>query len=107
MKMIEAIVNPSKFENLKASLFELGITELDVSEVLIFREYTGYESLYRGTGFRTNYTSKMDVVFMVVDDQLDQVVEKINEYVRTDIIDDGMVRMNPIEKFIDAALPSG
>ena len=91
MKMIVAIIRPSKIDQVRAALTEIGIQGMTCSEVSGFGRQKGYTEIYRGSEYAINFVPKTKLEVVVTDDQLDTAVETIKETVNTGKIGDGKI----------------
>ena len=91
MKMIVAVVKPSKLEEVRSALFPLGITGMTVSEVKGFGRQGGHTEIYRGAEYEINFVPKIKIEVAVSDNQVDQVVEAMRVAANTDRIGDGKI----------------
>ena len=91
MKMIVAIIRPSKLDQVRASLTEIGIQGMTCSEVSGFGRQKGHTEIYRGAEYAINFVPKTKLEVVVTDDQLDTAVNTIREAVNTGKIGDGKI----------------
>ena len=91
MKMIVAIIRPSKLDQVRASLTEIGIQGMTCSEVSGFGRQKGHTEIYRGAEYSINFVPKTKLEVVVTDDQLDPAVNTIRESVNTGKIGDGKI----------------
>ncbi|MEK9847378.1 MAG: P-II family nitrogen regulator [Rhodospirillaceae bacterium] len=91
MKMIVAVVKPSKLEEVRSALSPLGITGMTVSEVKGFGRQGGHTEIYRGAEYEINFVPKIKIEVAVSDNQVDQVVEAMRVAANTDRIGDGKI----------------
>ena len=91
MKMIVAIIRPSKLDQVRASLTEIGIQGMTCSEVSGFGRQKGHTEIYRGAEYSINFVPKTKLEVVVTDDQLEPAVNTIRESVNTGKIGDGKI----------------
>jgi len=91
MKIIVAVVKPSKLEEVRSALSPLGITGMTVSEVKGFGRQGGHTEIYRGAEYEINFVPKIKIEVAVSDNQVDQVVEAMRVAANTDRIGDGKI----------------
>ena len=65
MKKIEAIISPSKLEDVRESLLEMGIHGMTVTEVRDFGRQEAHTEVYRGTEYKVEYLLKVRVETVV------------------------------------------
>ncbi len=100
MVRIEAIVRPSRLDEVKSALDDLGITGMSVLEIKGAGKQKGYTQHYRGSEYQVNLLPKVQIVVVVPDAKLDSVVEAIENAARTGEIGDGKIFVTPIMEAI-------
>jgi len=91
MKMIEAIINPFKLEDVKDALHDAGILGMTVSEVRGFGRQKGHKEAYRGTEYTIEFVPKTKIEVVVPDQLADKVVETIMRKAKTGDTGDGKI----------------
>jgi nitrogen regulatory protein PII len=91
MKMIEAIINPFKLEEVRDALHEAGILGMTVSEVRGFGRQKGHKEAYRGTEYTIEFVPKTKIEVVVPDQLADTVVETIIRKAKTGDTGDGKI----------------
>jgi nitrogen regulatory protein PII len=91
MKMVVAIVQPHRLDEVRNALTEIGIHGLTVSEVRGYGRQKGHTEVYRGTEYEIHYIPKSKVEVAVDDDRVDAAVEAITTAARTGKIGDGKI----------------
>ncbi|MEK9685075.1 MAG: P-II family nitrogen regulator [Rhodospirillaceae bacterium] len=91
MKMIVAVIKPSKLEEVRTALSVLGIAGMTVSEVKGFGRQGGHTEIYRGAEYEINFVPKIKVEIAVGDDLADRAVDSIRNAANTDRIGDGKI----------------
>jgi nitrogen regulatory protein PII len=97
MKRVEAIIKPSKLDEVKDALHALGVTGLTVSEVKGFGRQKGHTEMYRGTEYTVDFLPKLLIVVVVVDDLVEPVVKGIADSARTGKIGDGKIFVSSLD----------
>ena len=100
MKMITALVRPSKVDAVKNALVALDIVGMTVSEVRGFGRQKGQVERYRGNEFTVDFLQKTKVVVVVDDTKVEPAIQAITEAARTGEIGDGKIFVNPVETAI-------
>jgi nitrogen regulatory protein P-II 2 len=83
MKMILAIVQPAKLEQVKVALNEKGIAGLTVLDCQGYGKQKGHTEVYRGHEYTVNLLRKVMVMAAVNDDLVELAVEAIQSGGRT------------------------
>lgn len=100
MKKIEAIVRPTKLEDVKKSLEDAGFSSLTITDVKGRGQQKGIIQQWRGQEYRVDALPKVKVELTLNDADVDKVVEIILSSARTDNIGDGKIFVLPVEKVI-------
>jgi nitrogen regulatory protein P-II 1 len=98
MKLIMAIVRPSKVEEIKDALSRLNISGMTVSEVRGHGRQKGHTAIYRGKEYNVSLLPKMKVEVVLPDEMVDEAIQTIIETTRTGEIGDGRVFVLPVEQ---------
>ena len=98
MKLIMAIVRPSKVEEIKEALGELNISGMTITEVRGHGRQKGHTAIYRGKEYSVSLLPKIKVEVVLPDDLVDEAIKTIIETTRTGEIGDGRVFVLPVEQ---------
>ena len=96
MVRIAAIIKPYKLDELKASLNEIGVEGMTVSEVKGFGQQKGHAELYRGSEYVVDFLPKLKVELVIRDDALVKVTAAIVDSCRTGKFGDGKIFVIPV-----------
>ncbi len=96
MVRIEAIIRPSRLDEVKSALDELGVRGISVTEIKGAGKQKGYTQHYRGSEYQVNLLPKVQLVVVVADSEMDRVVEAIEGAARTGEIGDGKIFITPV-----------
>jgi nitrogen regulatory protein P-II 1 len=91
MKRVEAIIRPSKLDEVKEALSELGVRGMTVTEVRGFGRTGGRREVYRGSAYVVDFVSKIKVEVAVADNLVMAVVDGIEKSAKTGKIGDGKI----------------
>jgi nitrogen regulatory protein P-II 1 len=97
MIKVEAIVKPFKLEEVKASLSEIGVAGLTITEVRGFGRQKGHTELYRGAEYVVDLVPKVKIEAVVPDDLIEKVVVAIKDAAKTGRIGDGKIFLAKVE----------
>jgi len=100
MKKIEAIVQPSRFEAVKAALQEAGVEGMTVSEVRGHGRQKGHTEVYRGSEYTVDLLPKIKVEMVVADNLRDAAVQAILRSAKTGKIGDGKIFVTHVDEAI-------
>lgn len=93
---IEAIIRPSRLDEVKAALDEAGIYGISVIEIKGAGKQKGYTQHYRGSEYQVNLLPKVQLIVVIKDEDQDRVVEAIETAARTGEIGDGKIFVTPV-----------
>jgi nitrogen regulatory protein P-II 1 len=80
MKKIEAIIDPSRMEEVKNALTKIGIRRMTISKVDEFGSQEAHKEFYRGKEFIVDVVKEFKIELMVpTDEMLTQVIETIEK----------------------------
>lgn len=97
MKMVLAIVRPSKTNEVKEALEELGVRGLTLCEVRGHGRQKGHKEVFRGKEYHVDLVPKTRIEIAVTDNQVDKVIETLMVAARTGEVGDGKILVLPIE----------
>ena len=100
MKKIEAIVRPSRIDELGKALAEIGIAGMTVIEVKGFGRQKGHTEVYRGAEYVVEFIPKARIELAVDDDAAPAVIERILTAARTGKIGDGKIFVYDLEEAV-------
>jgi nitrogen regulatory protein P-II 1 len=100
MKLVIAIIQPGKLEDVKAALTEVEVFRLTVMDCQGFGRQKGKSELYRGREFSVNLTRKVQLQIAVNDEFVEPTVDAIIRGGRTGEkgeIGDGKIFVVPMD----------
>lgn len=100
MYLVTALIQPQRFEAVKKSLFEAGITKMTVSSVKGCGQQMGYEESFRGVATEINLLNKMRLDIAVNEKFLDPCKEAIIKGARSGNIGDGKIFVTELKECI-------
>lgn len=100
MKMITAMIRPSKLDAVKDALVAIDIVGMTVTDARGFGRQKGQVERYRGTEFKVDFLPKLKVMLIVPDEKLEAVISAISTAARTGEIGDGKIFISPVENAI-------
>lgn len=68
MKFIIAVIKPSRLDNVREALTEIGIEGMTASEVKGYGRQKGHKEIYRGSEYTVNFVPKVKIEIAVADD---------------------------------------
>jgi nitrogen regulatory protein P-II 1 len=103
MKMILAVIQPTKLDALQQALSKIGVARMTVCDAQGYARQRGQSVMYRGVEYKTNLLRKILLEIAVNDDFLDRTIECITEVARTGpegTIGDGKIFVLPMDEAI-------
>ena len=97
MKLIKAIVRPSKVEEIKDALTRLNLAGMTITEVRGHGRQKGHAAIYRGKEYNVTLLPKVKIELVLPDEMVDETIKTIIETARTGEIGDGRVFVLPVE----------
>jgi nitrogen regulatory protein P-II 1 len=91
MKRVEAIIRPSKLDEVKDALSQAGITGMTLSEVKGFGRTGGRKEVYRGSAYVVDFVPKVKIEIVVPDVMVAAVISAIETSAKTNKIGDGKI----------------
>ena len=98
MKLVVAIIQPFKLEDVRDALTQVGVHGMTVSEVKGFGHQKGHTEIYRGAEYVVNFIPKVKVEVAVPASLVDKVVDAIAASARTGQIGDGKIFVANVER---------
>ena len=97
MKLIIAVIQPFKLEEVRAALTDIGIQGLMVSEIQGYGRQSGHTEIYRGAEYTVNFVPKIKLEIVVADETVTKVVDTISSTAKTGKIGDGKIFVTSVE----------
>jgi nitrogen regulatory protein P-II 1 len=96
MKRIEAIIRPSKLDEVKEALSEAGIMGMTVFETKGFGRTGGRKEVYRGSAYVVDFVPKIMIQIVVIDDLVTSAIDTIERAAKTGKIGDGKIFVSDV-----------
>lgn len=97
MKLITAIIEPFKLDEVREALTNAGISGMTVSEVKGYGRQQGHTEIYRGAEYDVHFVPKVRLEVAVPSDLADRTIETIAETARTGRIGDGKIFVTTLD----------
>ena len=91
MKLIIAIVKPSKVQDIRTALVDIGVEGMTTSEVSGFGRQKGHTEIYRGAEYEISFVPKVKIEVATTNEQASAVIEAITSSAETGNIGDGKI----------------
>jgi nitrogen regulatory protein P-II 1 len=100
MQKIEAVIQPSRLEDVKDALVEIGISGMTFSDVRGHGRQKGHAEHYRGREYSVDLLSKVKLELVVLDEMVESAVRAIVKAARTGQIGDGKIFVTRVDEVI-------
>src|ERR1700678_1413867 len=97
MKLVVAIINPFKLDEVRQALTAIGVNGMTVTEVKRYGRQKGHTEIYRGFEYVVNFLPKLRIEIAVAANLADKAAEMISSRLRTGQIGDGKIFVSPID----------
>ena len=98
MKKIEAIIQPKKWDDVRAALAQVGYPGVTISEVKGHGKQMGVKQGFLGREVRIGVIPKIKLEIVATDREADGIVSVIRESARTGKTGDGKIFVHTIEQ---------
>jgi nitrogen regulatory protein P-II 2 len=98
MKLVTAIIKPSRLEEVRQALNALDIHGMTVSEVKGYGRQKGHSEIYRGTEYAVHFLPKLKLEIATDDAEADDIAAAIREAAATGRIGDGKIFVSDLEQ---------
>ena len=95
MKLIEAVVNKFKLDEVRCALDEIGVEDFMESDVIGHSRQKGQVMIFRGARFVANIVEKVKLEIIAADDSVGNIVEAIGTIARTERKEDCRIAIRP------------
>jgi nitrogen regulatory protein P-II 1 len=100
MLKIEAIVQPSRLEQVKDALIQAGITGMTILEARGHGRQKGHTEFYRGREYSVDLLPKTKIELVIPDEMQEAAIRAIASGARTGKIGDGKIFISKIDEAI-------
>ncbi len=100
MKLLIAVIKPSKLDEVREALTSLGIEGMTASEVKGYGRQKGHKEIYRGSEYTVHFVPKIKIEVAVSDELAERAVQSIQDASRTGQIGDGKIFVLPLEEAV-------
>jgi nitrogen regulatory protein P-II 2 len=97
MKLVMAIIKPSRLDAVLDAASEAGVSGLTVTEVRGYGRQKGKTEVYRGAEYEVKLLPKVKIEAVVNDDAVERLVELISTAANTSKIGDGKIFVLDVE----------
>jgi len=91
MKLVIAIIQPHRLDNVRTALVAMGVEGMTVTEVRGYGRQKGHKEVYRGAEYAISFVPKLKLEVAVKDERMDDVIAAIRQAALTGKIGDGKI----------------
>lgn len=100
MKQVTAIIRNERLDAVKDALEKVNCKGITVMDVKGRGEQLGIEENYRGSSYRIDLLSKIKIVTVVPDNEVENVITAITEAAKTGNVGDGKIFITNIDEVV-------
>jgi len=100
MKLITAIIQPHKLDDVKEALAAAGVHGLTVSEANGYGRQRGHTEVYRGEEYTIDFIQKVRLEVLVEDEEAEALTGVILQSARTGQVGDGKIWIIPVDTVV-------
>src|SRR5215470_10847035 len=100
MKLIKAVIQPYKLDEVKEALQGIGVNGITICEVLGHGRQKGHTETYRGAEYKVDLIPKVQMEIVTSDERVEEIVKMLCQSARTGKIGDGKIFVSAIEEAI-------
>ena len=100
MKLITAIIQPHKQDDVRAALNDIGIQGMTVIEARGFGRQKGHREVYRGAEYIVDFLPKLKIEIAVDNDLVDRAIDAIEGAAKTGNVGDGKIFVSTLDQAI-------
>lgn len=100
MKLITAMIQPHKLQDVKDTLFKNGVTKMTVLNALGCGQQSGYDESYRGTVVEVNLLKKVMLQIAVNEEFVEPTIKAVIDGARSGKIGDGKIFVTDLKEVV-------
>jgi nitrogen regulatory protein PII len=100
MKLITAIIQPHKLDEVREALSQAGVQGLTVLEARGYGRQKGHREVYRGAEYVIDFLPKVKIEVAVADGLLDAALDAIEKSAKTGNVGDGKIFVASLDQAV-------
>ena len=100
MKLVTAIIQPHRLEEVKKAVMAEGVKGMTVSQVNGYGRQKGHTELYRGAEYTVDLLPKVKIELVCSDSDAEAIAQTIASSARSGRIGDGKIWITSVEQVI-------
>ena len=91
MKLVTAVIQPHKLDDVREALAEIGVQGMTVIEARGVGRQKGHREVYRGAEYVIDFLPKVKLEIALSDDQVERAIDAIERAAKTGNVGDGKI----------------
>ena len=100
MKLVTAVIRPSKLDDVVEALSSIGVSGFTATEVKGFGRQEGHTVVYRGAEYEVTSIPRVKIDAAIPDNLLGKVIEAVQKAARTGKIGDGKIFVSALDQAV-------
>ena len=100
MKLVTAIIQPHRLEEVKKAVMAEGVKGMTVSQVNGYGRQRGHTEVYRGAEYTVDLLPKVKIELVCSDQEASGLVQTISQAARSGRIGDGKIWITSVDEVI-------
>jgi nitrogen regulatory protein P-II 1 len=100
VKLVVAVINHFKLDDVKTNLEDLGVQGMTVADVRGYGRQKGHTEVYRGVEYDVELLPKTRIEVVTSDEQVEEIVKAIAAGAQTGSIGDGKIWVTQVEELV-------
>ena len=99
-KLISAIIQPHKLDEVREALAEAGVQGLTVVEARGYGRQKGHREVYRGAEYVIDFLPKVKIEIAISDDLAEKAIDTIENAAKTGNVGDGKIFVSNLDQAV-------
>ena len=100
MKLVTAVIQPHKLDDVREALAEVGVQGMTVTEARGFGRQKGHREVYRGAEYVIDFLPKVKLEIALSDDQVERAIDAVERSAKTGNVGDGKIFVSNLEQAV-------
>lgn len=100
MKLITAVIQPHKLNEVRKALADVGIQGMTVTEARGFGRQKGHREVYRGAEYMIDFLPKIKLEVALADDQVERALDAVERVAKSGNVGDGKIFVTDLKQAV-------
>ena len=100
MKLVTAVIQPHKLDDVREALAEVGVQGMTVTEARGFGRQKGHREVYRGAEYVIDFLPKVKLEIALGDNQVGRAIDAVERSAKTGNVGDGKIFVSNLEQAV-------